>query len=106
MKVIMNTFNITQLGNEGMWEYLKNKGMDMDKPIYAYPCKASNTAYGFAYEGTKLKRDDDMDNLRQKQTIFWRIGTDILVCIIVPIAIAVGVLRAIRDLIRRYQCLH
>ena len=51
MKVIMSTIDIAQLGNKRMWDFLRLKGMDMSKPIYGYPCNASNTIYGFAYEG-------------------------------------------------------
>lgn len=58
MKVIMSTIDIAQLGNEGVWRFLRSKGMDMDRPVYALgPCKASNTAYGFGYEGTRKERD-------------------------------------------------
>ncbi len=52
MKVIMRSFDIVNLGNDGMWEYLRSRGMDMDKPILGYKCNASNTIYGFCYEGT------------------------------------------------------
>lgn len=55
MKVIMNSIDIVRLGKKRMWEYLRSKGMDMSKPIYGRPCKASNTAYGFMYEGTEKK---------------------------------------------------
>lgn len=59
MKIIMRTCDIVQLGKKRVWEYLKNKGMDMDKPIYGYPCKAANTAYGFAYDGkTKTEQKE------------------------------------------------
>ncbi|KKN75873.1 hypothetical protein LCGC14_0375810 [marine sediment metagenome] len=53
MKVILSTLDIVKLGNDGVWEYLRGKGMDMDKPIFGYHCSASNTAYGFAYEGQR-----------------------------------------------------
>lgn len=53
MKIILRTSDIAQMGNKGVWDFLRDKGMDMDKPIYGYPCKASNTIYGFAYEGKK-----------------------------------------------------
>ncbi len=54
MKVIMRTCDIARLGNEGTWEFLRSKGMDIDKPVYALgPCKTAKTIYAFAYEGEK-----------------------------------------------------
>lgn len=54
MKVIMRTDDIIRLGNKGVWEFLRSKGMDMDKPVYALgPCSTPKTIYAFAYEGTK-----------------------------------------------------
>ena len=55
MKIIMRTIDIVQLGNNGTWEFLRTKEMDINKPICGYPCKASNTPYGFAYEGTRAR---------------------------------------------------
>lgn len=54
MKVIMRTNDIARLGNDGVWEFLRSKGMDMDKPVYALgPCSTSRTIYAFAYGGTR-----------------------------------------------------
>jgi len=53
MKVIMRTPDIARMGNARVWEFLRSKGMDMDKPITGRVCNASNTLYGFAYEGTR-----------------------------------------------------
>ena len=59
MKVIMNTIDIARLGNKRTWEFLRSKGMDMSKPITGHPCKASNTIYGFAYEGRRINNDKE-----------------------------------------------
>lgn len=55
MKVILTTFDISKLGKDGVWEHLRSNGMDMKKPIFGYPCAASNTIYGFTYEGEEVK---------------------------------------------------
>lgn len=39
-----------------------------------------------------------MANLRQQQTFFWRIITDIIICFVKPVAFLFGVLVAIKDL--------
>lgn len=52
LRVVLSTIDIARMGNDAVWEFLRSKGMDMDKPVFGYPYDACNTLYGFAYEGT------------------------------------------------------